>query len=409
MRTMSGVGRSAGAPGRDEAARRPRPGGRPAGRRRPGRRRPGRHVARGRSALVVVMVVAGVLLVAGLRKNSQIDSLQGERRARCELTVTRCLALIGGTGSSPAGFECTGTYGYRGRHYTEGVPGSREPAGRIDRPRHRGRPDDPGLFSTPVDGGRPSTRRPPGCVLPAGRVRGGGSAPCVWVVVRRRRRGRRGADRSRADVESRSVAPRYRGAWPPTRTSPRSRSGSPAPSSRRTPGRATGGRGPRDGRGARGGRRPRRRQGAADRPGRRPAGRRSSAILVAEQPRREGGQAHLVGGQHAWSLVLFGLAFVMLASAWFRKRLYLGIACALYGLSIFNLHYWGFGVPFLLIGSWYLVRAYRLRQKLKLAKARTGRPGPAARPGGPSPTSATPRRSPGRPSRRRHRSRGTDT
>ena len=71
-------------------------------------------------------------------------------------------------------------------------------------------------------------------------------------------------------------------------------------------------------------------------------------------------------------LVLFGLAFIMLASAWFRKRLFLGIACALYGLSVFNLHYWGFGVPFLLIGSWYLVRAYRLSQKLKLAKADDG-------------------------------------
>jgi hypothetical protein len=73
---------------------------------------------------------------------------------------------------------------------------------------------------------------------------------------------------------------------------------------------------------------------------------------------------------------------VMLASAWFRKRLFLGVACALYGLSIFNLHYWGFGVPFLLIGSWYLVRAYRLGQKLKRANeddSPTGSTGPARR------------------------------
>lgn len=81
------------------------------------------------------------------------------------------------------------------------------------------------------------------------------------------------------------------------------------------------------------------------------------------------------------TLVLFGLAFVMLASAWFRKRLYLGMACALYGLSVFNLRYWGFGVPFLLIGSWYLVRAYRLSQKLKLARSGDGptAPGESAR------------------------------
>ncbi len=63
------------------------------------------------------------------------------------------------------------------------------------------------------------------------------------------------------------------------------------------------------------------------------------------------------------------LALVMLVAAWFRKRLIVGIAMALYGLSLFNLHYWGFGVPFIIGGSWYLVRAYRLSEKLKHAKA----------------------------------------
>ena len=67
-------------------------------------------------------------------------------------------------------------------------------------------------------------------------------------------------------------------------------------------------------------------------------------------------------------LVTLALALIMLAGAWFRKRLVIGVASALYGLSFFNLHYWGFGVPYILIGSWYLVRAYRLSQKLKLAK-----------------------------------------
>ena len=66
-----------------------------------------------------------------------------------------------------------------------------------------------------------------------------------------------------------------------------------------------------------------------------------------------------------------------------RRNLWsLGVACALYGLSIFNLHYWGFGVPFLLIGSWYLVRAYRLGQRLKRAKevdSPSGSTGPARR------------------------------
>jgi hypothetical protein len=83
--------------------------------------------------------------------------------------------------------------------------------------------------------------------------------------------------------------------------------------------------------------------------------------------------------------VAFVLALLMLALAWWRKRLFLGIVMALYGLTIFNLKFWGFGIPYLLAASWYLVRHYRLTQKLKLASAdgggaRPGRPGP----GGPN-------------------------
>lgn len=73
--------------------------------------------------LAAVIAVAGVLLAAGIKKNAQIDSLK-TNAAPVELTVTSCLALIGGTGQAPAGFECTGTYAYQGHHYTEGVPGS---------------------------------------------------------------------------------------------------------------------------------------------------------------------------------------------------------------------------------------------------------------------------------------------
>ena len=43
--------------------------------------------------------------------------------------------------------------------------------------------------------------------------------------------------------------------------------------------------------------------------------------------------------------VTLALALLMLGAAWFRKRILIGIAMALYGLSIFNLHYWGFGLP----------------------------------------------------------------
>jgi hypothetical protein len=68
---------------------------------------------------------------------------------------------------------------------------------------------------------------------------------------------------------------------------------------------------------------------------------------------------------HTLELVLLGLAVGILVTALMRKRMFLGIALALYGLAVFNLHYWGFGVPFLMSGAWYLVRAYRLNQELK--------------------------------------------
>ena len=41
----------------------------------------------------------------------------------------------------------------------------------------------------------------------------------------------------------------------------------------------------------------------------------------------------------------------------------------MYGLSIFNFGYLGFGVPFVMVGAWYLVRTYRLHRSLKEATA----------------------------------------
>jgi hypothetical protein len=66
-------------------------------------------------------------------------------------------------------------------------------------------------------------------------------------------------------------------------------------------------------------------------------------------------------------LVLLGLSVLVVVFALLRKRLFLGIAIALYGVTIFNLHYWGFGVPFAICGAWYIVRAYRYHRDLRLA------------------------------------------
>lgn len=71
---------------------------------------------------------------------------------------------------------------------------------------------------------------------------------------------------------------------------------------------------------------------------------------------------------HELELVLLGLAAVMLVTSLLRKRLYTGIATALYGLAVFNLHWWGFGIPFVLVGAWFIVRAYRAQQAFKMAE-----------------------------------------
>jgi uncharacterized membrane protein len=69
--------------------------------------------------------------------------------------------------------------------------------------------------------------------------------------------------------------------------------------------------------------------------------------------------------------VLAALSIVMVTMALLRKRLYLGMAMALYGLTIFNLHYWGFGIPFIMCAAWFLVRSYRAQRDLKEAQQGT--------------------------------------
>ena len=46
--------------------------------------------------------------------------------------------------------------------------------------------------------------------------------------------------------------------------------------------------------------------------------------------------------------MILGLSVLILVSSLLRKRLFQGITMALYGLAVFNLHYWGFGIPFVL-------------------------------------------------------------
>jgi hypothetical protein len=92
---------------------------------------------------------------------------------------------------------------------------------------------------------------------------------------------------------------------------------------------------------------------------------------------------------HELFFVLLGMSVLMLVTSFLRKRLFMGIVMALYGLAIFNMHYWEFGIPFVLAGAWYLVRAYRLGQNLKLANGGVGpRRGGTARSSGSGPRSS---------------------
>jgi hypothetical protein len=70
---------------------------------------------------------------------------------------------------------------------------------------------------------------------------------------------------------------------------------------------------------------------------------------------------------HELLIVLLVMAALMIVTSYLRKRFFLGAVMALYGLAVFNLHGYGFGIPFVLGGAWYLVRTYRLQQSLKAA------------------------------------------
>jgi hypothetical protein len=134
--------------------------------------------------LAVLVVVAAVLFVAGYRKNAQITELR-THGVPVELTVTHCLGLMGGSGSNQAGFDCSGTYAYDGRTYSEDVPGN---SLRLSGSTVRGVvvPSDPALFSTPGTVAREHASAsvyaaPVVLVVVAAGIGG-------WLVVRRRRR-----------------------------------------------------------------------------------------------------------------------------------------------------------------------------------------------------------------------------
>lgn len=99
--------------------------------------------------LVSLLALVVALFAAGADKNAQINELR-LHGVPVEVTVSKCLGLLGGSGSNEAGYACKGTYTLFGHNYNEAIPGNifRAPGTRLNAV---AAPSDPRLFSTASD------------------------------------------------------------------------------------------------------------------------------------------------------------------------------------------------------------------------------------------------------------------
>jgi hypothetical protein len=83
-----------------------------------------RRVALGLLAAGVVALAAAtvVLFAAAVHKNDQITSLR-QHGIPVEVTVTRCLGILGGSGSNAAGYSCRGAFALDGHRHLVTIPG----------------------------------------------------------------------------------------------------------------------------------------------------------------------------------------------------------------------------------------------------------------------------------------------
>ena len=135
-------------------------------------------------ALVSVAVAAAILLVAGVRNNDRITRFQQDGLP-VQVTVAGCRGLLGGSGSNPVGYSCSGTFTVAGKRYSAGLPGDAllAPGTHV---RLLTIADDPGPLATPAVVARehPSARA---YILPA--VLFGLVAVYAGALVLRRRSG----------------------------------------------------------------------------------------------------------------------------------------------------------------------------------------------------------------------------
>ena len=98
--------------------------------------------------LATLAVLGLVFIVVGINKNEQINELKGHG-VPVTYVVSKCLGLLGGSGSNGAGYSCQGSYTIEGRRYFENLPGSSQhaPGDRVSAISVR---SDPTLLSTPA-------------------------------------------------------------------------------------------------------------------------------------------------------------------------------------------------------------------------------------------------------------------
>ena len=84
-----------------------------------------RRVARGLIGVCVVAVAAVtvVLFAAAVHKNVQITTLR-QHGVPIEVTVSRCLGELSGSGSNAAGYSCRGTFVLNGQRHSGTIPGN---------------------------------------------------------------------------------------------------------------------------------------------------------------------------------------------------------------------------------------------------------------------------------------------
>jgi hypothetical protein len=141
--------------------------------------------------LATLATLGIVFIVVGVTKNAQINELKNHG-VPVTFVVSKCLGLLGGSGSNAAGYSCQGGYTIDGHRYFENLPGSSNyaPGARVKAISVQ---SDPALLSTP-DIVRSERASASVFILPA-LLLGACALLVLGLVLRHRRRRSATADR----------------------------------------------------------------------------------------------------------------------------------------------------------------------------------------------------------------------